>query len=213
VTDPMTTLAAKNPDIFIAMVAGTPCTQAVTEASNNGMHDKVKYLFQPQTCAGSTFVKKEKVGGDGSASNNWWIVNPGGRDITDPTFKDDAWVKFARDLLTKARLNPDSSSLLGAGFGYGWPFAQFLMIAGALPGGLTRTNFILAQRDFNMTNPNMLPGAHFHMNGNKDAYLNESGIFQQWDSSKQLWVTKTSLVDLDGKSSDCSWDQSQGRRT
>ena len=28
VTDPMTTLAAENPDVFIAMLAGTPCTQA-----------------------------------------------------------------------------------------------------------------------------------------------------------------------------------------
>ena len=38
VTDPMTTLAAKNPDVFIAMLAGTPCTQIVTEAAQNGMH-------------------------------------------------------------------------------------------------------------------------------------------------------------------------------
>ena len=33
ITDPMTTLAAENPDFFIAMVAGTFCTQTVVEAA------------------------------------------------------------------------------------------------------------------------------------------------------------------------------------
>ena len=37
VTDPMTTLAAKNPDVWITMLAGTQCTQIVNEAAQNGM--------------------------------------------------------------------------------------------------------------------------------------------------------------------------------
>ena len=45
VTDPMTTLASKDPDVFIAMMAGTPCTQAITEAAENGMKETAKYLF------------------------------------------------------------------------------------------------------------------------------------------------------------------------
>jgi branched-chain amino acid transport system substrate-binding protein len=208
VTDPMTTLASKNPDIFIAMVAATPCTQAVTEAAQNGMKEKVKYLFQPETCSGTTFVKTEKVGGDGSAANGWWIVNPGGVDISDPAEQNDAWVQFARKLLSDKGLNPDSSSLLGAGLAYGWPAAQFLMIAGDLPGGLTRSNVVLAERTIRMTDPMALPGVNFHMNGNKDAYFLEAGVFQQWDSAKQSWVTKSQLIDLDGKSSNCAWDQS-----
>ena len=48
----------------LAEVAGTFCTQAVQEADKNGMHTDVKYLFQPDTCAGSTQLSKEKVGGD-----------------------------------------------------------------------------------------------------------------------------------------------------
>ena len=165
----------------------------------------------PETCAGSSFVKKDKVGGDGSASNNWSIVNPGGRDITDPIYKDDAWVKFARDLLSSKGVNPDSSSTYSTGLGFGWPMVQFLIIAGQLPGGLTRTNFMLAQRAVNMTDPNLLPGVHFHMNGNADAYFAEAGVFQQWDSTKQLWVTKSNIIDLDGKSQLCAWNQTAGR--
>jgi hypothetical protein len=207
VTDPMTTLASKNPDVFIAMVAATPCTQAVTEAAQNGMQQSVKYLFQPETCSGTTFVKKEKVGGDGSAANGWWIINPGGVDITDPQWQGDAWVKFARDLLMKNGYDPASSSLLGSGLAYGWPLDQALIIAGDMKGGLTRSNLIVAQRAIDMTNPNALPGVRFHMDGNKDAYFIEAGVFQQWDSAQQAWVSKSNIIDLDGKSSNCSWDQ------
>jgi branched-chain amino acid transport system substrate-binding protein len=41
IKDPMTTLASKNPDVFIDMVAGTFCTQAVVAAAENGMHGQV----------------------------------------------------------------------------------------------------------------------------------------------------------------------------
>ena len=39
ITDPMTTIASKNPEVFIAMTAGTSCTQAYTEAAQNGMKE------------------------------------------------------------------------------------------------------------------------------------------------------------------------------
>ncbi|MEA3214571.1 MAG: branched-chain amino acid transport system substrate-binding protein [Acidimicrobiia bacterium] len=210
ITDPMTTLAAKNPTVFIAMVAGTPCTQAVTEAAQNGMHEKVKYLFQPETCSGSSFVSKEKVGGDGSASNGWWLLNPGAKDFKDPTQVNDAYVKWGRQLLQGAGLNPDASSNFGAGFGYGWPMVQFLIMAGQLPGGLTRTNLILVQRAVDMTDPYNLPGLRLHMDGNKDSYFVEGGVFQKFDSVKQSWVSQGNVIDLDGKSSNCAWDQSAG---
>ena len=54
-----TALAAFDPDMFIAMTAGTSCTQSVTEAAQNGMHESAKYLFQPATCAGTTFMTTE----------------------------------------------------------------------------------------------------------------------------------------------------------
>jgi ABC-type branched-subunit amino acid transport system substrate-binding protein len=210
VTDPMTTLAAKNPDVFIAMVAATPCTQAVTEAAQNGMHEKVKYLFQPITCAGTTFVKKEKVGGDGSASNNWWIVDTGAKDLTGARYQSDAFVQWARNLLQTAGIDPNSSSLLSGGIVLSWTFIQSVLVADALPGGLNRTNFILAQRSMDMTNPMFVQGVKFHMDGAKDAYFIEAGQYQQWDSSKQTWVPKSDIYDFDGKSKNCAWDPAAG---
>jgi len=207
VTDPMTTLAAQSPAVFIAMVAGTSCTQAVTEAAQNGMHEQVKYLFVPGTCAPSSFVSKEKVGGDGSASNGWWVVNPAAKDLKDPQQANDPYVKWARELLQANGLDPNSSGSLGTGFNYGWPMVQILQIAGQLNGGLTRTNMILAQRAIDMTHPYLLPGVRLHMDGNKDAYFAEGAIYQKWDSAKQAYINQGNVIDLDGKSSLCAWNQ------
>jgi branched-chain amino acid transport system substrate-binding protein len=210
VTDPMTTLAAKNPDFFIAMVAGTPCTQSIVEAAQNGMKQKVKYLFQPSVCVGASFVGKDKVGGDGSSSNGWWIVNGGAKDINDTSQFSDPFIAWARDLLTSHGIDPKSSGSLGSGFGFSWPMAQALMIAGQLSGGLTRSNLILAIRSLDMTDPYALAGIKFHMDGNKDAYLTEGGIFQKYDSTKQAFISQGNVIDLDGKSKNCAWDQGAG---
>ena len=208
ITDPMTTLASRNPDVYIAMTAGTSCTQAVTEVAQNGMKETVKYLFQPLTCTGVSFVSKEKVGGDGSASNGWWIFNPGIKDIKDESLVDDPWMIFIKQLLTDKGLDPTSSSSLGAGFGYAWPYVQSLLIAQELDGGLTRANFIVAHRAIDMTPPTHLWGVRTHLDGNKDAFINEGGTFATFDSASQSWKPEGNLIDLDGKSRNCNWDQS-----
>ncbi|MEZ5409073.1 MAG: hypothetical protein R2761_13660 [Acidimicrobiales bacterium] len=135
ITNQMTTLASKNPDVFIAMTAGTSCTQAITEAANNGMKDSVQMLFQPSVCKGLNFVGKDKVGGDGMAADGWWIVGGGALDFNDPKNADQVWIAWARDLLAAAGKPSESSSQLGNGFGFGWPVVQSLKLAADLPGG------------------------------------------------------------------------------
>jgi hypothetical protein len=210
ITDPMTTLAADKPDFFIAEVAGTFCTLAVTEAAQNGMHDKVKYLWQPDTCAGSTQLSKAKVGGDGAASQGWWIVNGGAKDIRDPSQQADPTIVWARQLLTAKGYNPEDATEQGLGEIYAWGWAQVLMIAGQLDGGLNRANALLAARSMDMNNPLVLPGIAFHQNGNKDSYNIEGAIYQQFDVAKQSYVSVGNIFDLDGKSPNCKFDQSKG---
>ncbi|MEA3215247.1 MAG: hypothetical protein QOJ19_1403, partial [Acidimicrobiia bacterium] len=41
-------------------------------------------------------------------------------------------------------------------------------------------------------------------------YLTEGGIYQQYDSAKQTWVSQGSVINLDGKSKNCNFDQSAG---
>ena len=205
----MTTLASKNPDVFIDMVAGTFCAQAVTEAAQNGMHEKVKYLWQPNTCAGSTQLSKAKVGCDGSASEGWWIVNGGNKDIRDPAQQSDPTVVWARQVLSQEGYNPDEAAELGLGMIYGWAWAQVLQIAGQLPGGLTRANTLLAARALDMNNPLQLAGLTFRADGNADSYFTEGGIYQQWVTDQQTYVNRGSIINLDGKSKNCKFDQSQ----
>jgi len=210
ITDAMTTLASKNPEVFIAMTAGTSCTQAVVEAAQNGLNTQAMYLFTGQPCKGATFMGKEKVGGDGSASNGWWIAGGGNLDFNAESMSTNPWIAFGRQLLADAGLDYKTSSSFGLGFNYGWPFWQAVQIASQLEGGLSRSNLILAMRSMEMTNPNLLDGIAFNMNGALDAYPIEGSEFAQYDSTKQAWIQVGDIVELSGKSSNCAWDQSIG---
>jgi branched-chain amino acid transport system substrate-binding protein len=208
VTDPMTTLAAENPDVWITMLAGTQCTQIVTEAAQNGMKAQAKYLFMPQTCPGASFIGKDKVGGDGSAGDGWWLLSNGVKDTKDPAFADDPYIKWLKESMKATGLDPDTSINFAGGINYAFPVIQALAIAGQLEGGLTRTNFLLALRSIDMTPAMLLPGIRLHMNGLKDAYIVEAGQFMKWDAAKQSYVLQGSLINLDGKAKLCAWDQS-----
>jgi ABC-type branched-subunit amino acid transport system substrate-binding protein len=50
VTNEMTTVAAGDPDVFIAMTAGNPCLLAVQEAGNSGLTETATALFAPSAC-------------------------------------------------------------------------------------------------------------------------------------------------------------------
>jgi ABC-type branched-subunit amino acid transport system substrate-binding protein len=208
VTDPMTTLAAENPDIWITMLAGTQCTQIVNEAAQNGMKAKAKYLFMPQTCPGATFIGKEKLGGDGSAGDGWWLLSNGVKDTKDPAFANDPYIKWLKEAMAAKGINPDTSINYAGGINYGFPVIQALKIAGELDGGLTRTNFLLALRSIDMTPPMLLQGIRLHMNGLKDAYIVEAGQFMKWNAAKQTYEFQGNLINLDGKAKLCAWDQS-----
>ncbi len=206
VTDPMTTLASKNPDMFLTMTGATQCPQIITEAANNGMKSKVKYMFMSSVCKGASFVGKDKVGGDGSASNGWYIVGGGFKDFNAEALSSDPFVAWGRQFLADNGLDYKLSGALGQGFYPGWILSQSLIIAGELPGGLTRSNFILAQRAFEGTSPMHLKGIKINMNGNKDAYFLEGSDLSVYDSSKQQWVIEGQVIELSGKSANCYWD-------
>ncbi len=70
ITDPMTSLTAKNPEMFIQILAGTSCAQTFTEATQNGIKEKAKYRMTASVCRASTFTGDEAVGGNKDAC---WI--------------------------------------------------------------------------------------------------------------------------------------------
>ncbi|MPY91950.1 MAG: ABC transporter substrate-binding protein [Acidimicrobiia bacterium] len=209
IKDQMTTLAAQQPDVFIAMTTGTSCTQAITEAAENGMKEEAKALFQPSVCKSSSFIGKDKVGGDGSLADGWWIVGGGLKDFNAEAFDDDAWVVWAREVLTGAGYDYRTSANYTQGVALGWQLAQALKVAGELPGGVTRSNFNVALRTMDMTNPALVEGVKFNMNGNADAYIIEGADLSQWSSADQRWEVQT-IVELSGESDNCAWDPAAG---
>ena len=211
VKDPMTTLAAGAPDVFIGMTAGVTCTQILIESAENGLNEQAKYLFMPSTCKASSFVGKDKVGGDGSAADGWWIFGGGLRDINSVAEDNNPFIVWAREQIRAAGMDPKISGSFSNGVGAGWAMAQSLKIAGELDGGLTRTNFMVAWRAIDMTSPMLVTGLRFNMNGNKDAYVVEGSDVSRWNAAEQRWAPAGSVIDLSGQSTSCAWDQATGR--
>ncbi len=208
VTNEMTTLASKNPDVFIMMLAGTACAQTVVEAAQNELKANTKYLFDDQPCGNNATMGKEKVGGDGTASDGWWLVGGGARDMTDASQMDLPFVKFMRDLLTSKGIDPASSGNLNSGTFFAFPLVQSLLIAGELPGGLTRSNFMLATRMIDMTDPFVFEGIELKVNGAEDPYPIEGGVYQQYSTEKQAFQRQSDIINLAGESKPCAWSQS-----
>ena len=120
------------------------------------------------------------------------------------------FIKYGRELLTKAGIDPKSSGSFGSGYYFAWAADQALRIASDMDGGLTRTNLIVAIRSMDMTHPYLLDGIKFNMNGNKDAYLVEGSEFAKYNAGAQNWEQQGAIIELSGKSSNCVWDQAVG---
>ncbi|MDH4145164.1 MAG: ABC transporter substrate-binding protein [Acidimicrobiia bacterium] len=206
VNDPMTTIASKKPDVFITMTGGAQCPQIINEATNNGLKNEAKYLFMSSVCKGASFVGKDKVGGDGTQSDGWYIVGGGLKDFNSEALAEEPFVKWARTFLADNGIDFKLSGNFGAGIYYGFGIGQALAVAGQLDGGLTRSNFILAQRSMDMTNPLLLEGIGFNQNGNADSYFVEGSDISVWNAAKQGWDQQGSIVELSGQTANCAWD-------
>lgn len=206
IKDAMTTLASGDPDVFIAAVAGAACSQAVTEAAENGMKENTPYMILDSACKSSGVKPAEMAG----TADGWYAVGGGYRDIASPTGDNDPWMKFARKVLADHGLDYKASSAFNPGYFYMWPWMQALQIAGEFEGGLTRTNFNLAFRAMDMTHPHLVPGVKFNMNGQKDAFFVEGSDIAQWDDASAAWKLVT-VVDVSGKTPLCEWDQTAAK--
>ena len=208
-TNEMTTVAAFEPDVFISMTAGNPCLFAIQEAGQSGLIDDIKdkggALFTPSVCKGIEAYLKPA----GDYAHDWWIVGGGIKDSTDPKYTDEPFIAFINDNLAAGGLDP-AVSLYATGYMFGYPYGEALRVAADLPGGLNRTNFILAVRAIDMYHPQALDGINAQLNGAADAYFIEGSDFSQFDANAQTWNIIGEIVDVNGKSTNCAWDKDNG---
>ena len=205
-TNEVTTIAAFAPDVFISMTAGNPCLLAIQEVEASGLLDTLSAAFTPSVCKGIAAYMAPA----GMAADGWWIAGGGWIDSTDANYVDAPYIKFLNDTLAADGLDP-TVSLYGTGFGdYGWSYNEVLRVAAELPGGLSRSNFILALRTFSGHHPKLQEGIEFGAWGASDGYFVEGSDFSQFDATNQAWVQVGDLVDANGLSPNCRWDKDNG---
>ncbi len=204
-TNEVTTIAASDPDVFISMTAGNPCLLAIQEVDASGLLDELDAAFTPSVCKGIAAYMAPA----GDSADDWWIVGGGGKDSTDPAHIEEPFIQFLNDNLEDSGLDT-AISLYGTGYNYAYPHAESLRIASELPGGLTRTNFILAVRSTEIYHPMLLDGISFASNGAEDSYFVEGSDYSQFDAGEQSWGIVGDIVDANGESPNCAWDKDRG---
>ncbi len=204
-TNEITTIAASDPDVFISMTAGNPCLLAIQEVDSSGLLDELDAAFTPSVCKGIAAYMAPA----GDSADDWWIVGGGGKDSTDPKHVNEPFIMFVNENLENAGLDI-SVSLYAVGYTYGYPHAESLRIASELPGGLTRTNFILAVRSTEIYHPMLLDGISFSANGVEDSYFVEGSDYSRFDADAQSWNIIGDIVDANGASPNCAWDKDRG---
>ena len=208
-TNEMTIFQEAAPDVFISMTAGRACLLAIEEAGQSGLYDDITAkggaLFTPSVCKPVAAYMAPA----GDAADGWWIVGGGSKDSTDPKYTDEPFIAFINENLEAGGLDP-AVSLYATGYMFGYPYGEALRIAADLPGGLNRTNFILAVRSLSIYHPMILDGIITQFNGNTDAYFAEGSDFSQFDATQQTWNQVGTVVDVDGQTPNCAWDKHDG---
>lgn len=205
-TNEVTTIAAADPDVFIAMTGGTTgCPQSILEVSNSGLREKLLAAFTASVCKGVS----ANMAPAGEAAEGWWIVGGGLKDINDPAFAEEPFMQFLAETVRAGGLDPTLSQI---GIGYMWAYnwTEAMRIADALPGGLSRSNLILAVRNLEIWNPMLLDELTLSLEGNADSYLIEGSEFAQFDATAQSWTIVGNVVDVNGGSGNCAYDKDTG---
>jgi ABC-type branched-subunit amino acid transport system substrate-binding protein len=200
VASEMEELAESRPDVFLSMTAGQPCRSAIAEAERTGLTRTAVGLFTPAGCRQpSTYL--EPVG---SAGHGFWIVGGGAKSLTDPAFAGETFVDFANAELRDAGIDPERH-LVGVGFAqYGWAHVELLRVASALPGGLSRSNVVLAQRSLDLSHPILFDGVRLATAGDRDAFPVEGSVYSRYDADSASWFVQGAAVDVDGGTPNCT---------
>ncbi|MFN0090732.1 MAG: ABC transporter substrate-binding protein [Acidimicrobiales bacterium] len=207
VTNEMTTLASSNADVFIAMTGSVFGTQVVEYLSKSSYKPKERMTSQVNNTISS--YKPVGAGADG------WVLTGGAKDVNDPANANDPFIKQWKETLTKAGHDFAANGRFGNGADFAWPTVENLKRAAQLPGGLSRTNLMLAVRSFSSTHPMYGPEIKFEMNGAKDAHPVEGATFVRYtvapgqDAGTFAPIGKT--VDVNGKTESCAYDGKECR--
>ncbi len=197
----MAEVAEVRPDVFLAMTAGAACLSAITETSRSGLAAAAVARFAPSSCRDpATHLVPA-----GEAAHGLWLAGGATKSLTDPTYADEPFVAFANARIAAAGIDRNRH-LVGVGFAqYGWAHVELLRVAAALPGGLTRSNVVLAARNLDLDHPMLMDGVDFATAGRSDGFPIEGTVYSRYDAETGSWLTHGPPVDVNGATPNCSF--------
>lgn len=196
----MTELAGSAPDILVLATSGPACTQLLRDAAALGMTNRVAVIVS-STCKDV----QQYMTPAGAAADNALMLDGTVKSTVNPRFQADPFVRRVAEILDEAGVDA-ANPLAGTGAGLlGWTFVETLRIASELPGGLTRSNFVVAQRTLDLEHPYLIDGMQFSTRGLDDAFLLEASELSRFDASERVWITEPIVVDINGGTPNCSW--------
>jgi branched-chain amino acid transport system substrate-binding protein len=96
-TNEVTTIASYDPDVFISMTTGNACLLAIQEVEKAGLRETLSAAFTSSVCKGiEAFMVPA-----GEASDGWWIVGGGQKDLADAN-DDDIFINFLNEYFWEA---------------------------------------------------------------------------------------------------------------
>ena len=204
VTNEVTLAAASEPDVIIAMTLGLACTSTMDEVDRQGLRDDLVAVWLPSVC-------KDVEGWvipAGQAAEGWFIAGGGLMDPSDPTYADEPFMIWFHERAA-AQGYSTALGLISQGMFMSFPMAEALKIADELPGGLNRTNYMLAVRSLNTHNAIAIPGLKYQGNGNDDAFYAEATELAVFNVAEGKWDL-LDLIELNGKTPNCAFDRDTG---
>lgn len=170
------------PAIFLSMTDGGACLLAMRAAFDSDLLEAVSAAFTPRACSDvATYMMPAGFSADG-----WLSVGGGIKRTSVATQVQEPFVAWMSDNLRSAGLDVSDSGYV-EGYLYGWSYVEALRIAAALPGGLTRTNFMMVIRSLDLHHPLLLDGIQFNMLGIWDGFPIEGAEVRRFDYLAQTW--------------------------
>ncbi|MFN0030467.1 MAG: hypothetical protein ACKV2O_25210 [Acidimicrobiales bacterium] len=196
--DPVADMGA---DVFIAMTAGTGCRTVVADAERLGLHRTVPQRWLPSGCARGAI----REGGDG-----WLAFRATLARTTDPLTPTDPTVAAALERVRAAAghdLSGPDVVLSLQGLLAGHVLVESLRVAGALPGGLSRPNLLLALRTMELSSPYLQPGVTLRTAGGADPFALEHAELVRYDVGAAAFAFLSGPHGLAEPAAPCHWDR------
>ncbi|WP_420446177.1 cell wall-binding repeat-containing protein [Candidatus Poriferisodalis sp.] len=203
----MRTIANAEPDVIIAMTAGTTCASAMRLADSTGLASAIRSREGAMLTSSICDNIEAFVAPAGRTADGWWIVDGGVKPHLDPYFASEPFIRLAYNSIEATGLDVTDPRHYD-GYLLAYPYVEALRIAEALPGGLSRTNLMLAVRALDIDHPLLREGVRFRLNGAADAYPVEASALSRFDADSQRWIVTGPVIDVDGQTPPCHWSSS-----